>query len=344
MHVFGYIRSRAFLLFTMVFTVVLISVMLYLLGITWDLINVLLSGILLCTLFGVLGDYLLYARHLQALKNLQILPNTRVLLDEDNFKTLLQELPREMRDALGHTVWLVHQEVKNMSDELSNQKEYTELWVHEIKTPLAAIKLLLQNKNRGFVEDTSFEVDCIDHLVDQALYYARSSSVSNDFFIKEINLKTVVARALQSYAKTLIDARIAPKLINLDVVVEADAKWLQFMIEQIFSNAAKYRKPNGTTAELIISAEHTQGENGVWNTRLSIQDEGIGISASDKARVFDRAFTGENGRRSAKSTGMGLYLVRKLANKMNLSVALESQVGRGTCVSIYFSSSLHDVL
>ena len=344
MHIYEYLRARAVLLATIVLITLVIVAMLYLLSISWLLIDVLVIGIILCIIIGTTIDYFIYLRHLHAFDLLASIPTTHILLDEDNISKIMHPLSPELQDAVEHLIQLAHQEVSDMESELSAQKQYTELWVHEVKTPLAAMKLLLKNQKSGFIDDTAFEADKIDHLVDQALYYARSSSVSNDFFIKELCLKDVVSRALQSYAKILIDARIAPQLHNLDVFVEADAKWLQFIIEQIFSNAAKYRKPNDGIAALDITAEQVCTPNGVRNTCLIIQDEGIGISPSDVGRVFDRAFTGENGRRTAKSTGMGLYLVRELAKKMNIRVSLDSEEGRGTRVCIYFSSSLHNML
>lgn len=344
MHIYEYMRDRASLLLTICAIVCLIVVMLYLLSISWLLIDVLLIGIILCVLIGTTIDYIFYLRSLRAFNILASIPSTHVLLDESNMRSVMRPLAPELQDAVDHLMQLAHEEVREMEAELSAQKQYTELWVHEIKTPLAAVRLLLRNQNSGFIEDTVFEIDKINHLVDQALYYARSSSVSNDFFIKELCLKDVVSRAIQSYTKILISAHIVPKLHNLDLVVEADAKWLQFIIEQLCSNAAKYRKPNSETAELSFSATQIKGENGVWDSCLTIKDEGIGIPASDIDRVFDRAFTGENGRRSAVSTGMGLYLVRELAKKMNILVSIDSVEGEGTQVHLYFSSSLHDVL
>lgn len=261
-------------------------------------------------------------------------------------------------------------QIEKTKQEQGDYRQYTELWVHEIKTPLAACELLLRNSDLPLqagereqagempsqTGDFSFSVPAsanqrlglqikrIEELVDQTLYYARSGNLENDFIIKNIQLDQVVKGAIHRYSRHMILAKVYPRLSNLDVSVRGDAKWVQFMIEQIISNAIKYRKPQAETSYIDISATQQTSEFGVKTTVLSIRDDGIGIPASDCSRVFEQSFTGENGRAYAKSTGIGLFLVNKLARKMNMSVRLSSQVGKGTTVCLCFSSALHDVM
>ena len=273
-------------------------------------------------------------------------------------------------------------QIEKTKQEQGDYRQYTELWVHEIKTPLAACELLLRNSDVPLqagemslqagdcmpageraqageckqAGDFSFsasasvnqrlglQIKRIEELVDQTLYYARSGNLENDFIIKNIQLDQVVKGAIHRYSRHMILAKVYPRLSNLDVNVRGDAKWVQFMIEQIISNAIKYRKPQAEASYIDISATQQTNDFGVKTTVLSIRDEGIGIPASDCSRVFEQAFTGENGRAYAKSTGIGLFLVDKLARKMNMSVRLSSQVGKGTTVCLYFSSALHDVM
>lgn len=264
-------------------------------------------------------------------------------------------------------------QIEKTKQEQGDYRQYTELWVHEIKTPLAACELLLRNsdlsQHAGEREqalqaretpsqagDFSFSVPAsvnqrlglqikrIEELVDQTLYYARSGNLENDFIIKNIQLDQVVKAAIHRYSRHMILAKVYPRLSNLDVSVRGDAKWVQFMIEQIISNAIKYRKPQAEASYIDMSATQQTSEFGVKTTVLSIRDDGIGIPASDCSRVFEQSFTGENGRAYAKSTGIGLFLVNKLARKMNMSVRLSSQVGKGTTVCLCFSSALHDVM
>ena len=273
-------------------------------------------------------------------------------------------------------------QIEKTKQEQGDYRQYTELWVHEIKTPLAACELLLRNSDVSLqagetlsqagecapageraqageckqAGDFSFsasasvnqrlglQIKRIEELVDQTLYYARSGNLENDFIIKNIQLDQVVKGAIHRYSRHMILAKVYPRLSNLNVNVRGDAKWVQFMIEQIISNAIKYRKPQAEASYIDISATQQTNDFGVKTTVLSIRDEGIGIPASDCSRVFEQAFTGENGRAYAKSTGIGLFLVNKLARKMNMSVRLSSQVGKGTTVCLYFSSALHDVM
>lgn len=273
-------------------------------------------------------------------------------------------------------------QIEKTKQEQGDYRQYTELWVHEIKTPLAACELLLRNSDAPLqagemslqagdcmpageraqageckqAGDFSFsasasvnqrlglQIKRIEELVDQTLYYARSGNLENDFIIKNIHLDQVVKAAIHRYSRHMILAKVYPRLSNLNVNVRGDAKWVQFMIEQIISNAIKYRKPQAEASYIDISATQQTNDFGVKTTVLSIRDEGIGIPASDCSRVFEQAFTGENGRAYAKSTGIGLFLVDKLARKMNMSVRLSSQVGKGTTVCLCFSSALHDVM
>lgn len=273
-------------------------------------------------------------------------------------------------------------QIEKTKQEQGDYRQYTELWVHEIKTPLAACELLLRNSDVPLqagemslqagdcmpageraqageckqAGDFSFsasasvnqrlglQIKRIEELVDQTLYYARSGNLENDFIIKNIQLDQVVKAAIYRYSRHMILAKVYPRLSNLNVNVRGDAKWVQFMIEQIISNAIKYRKPQAEASYIDISATQQTNDFGVKTTVLSIRDEGIGIPASDCSRVFEQAFTGENGRAYAKSTGIGLFLVDKLARKMNMSVRLSSQVGKGTTVCLCFSSALHDVM
>lgn len=218
-------------------------------------------------------------------------------------------------------------------------REYAETWVHEIKTPIAAAHLVARNDPSPATEAMDEEVERIEGYVEQALYYARSTTLERDFRIREASLDEVVRQALRSKARPLIDARVAPELEGLDVAVRCDPKWLAFAIGQVLENAAKYRRPGTEPARVRISAERLRASEAATTMVLSIGDDGVGVPAGDVARVFEKGFTGENGRRFAKSTGMGLYLVRTLCDKMGIGVWMESEEGRGTTVCLAFPDS-----
>ena len=180
------------------------------------------------------------------------------------------------------------------------------------------------------------ELDAIEGYVEQALYYSRGTSLDRDFQIREVVLADVVRDALRHKARTLIGARVAPVLGELDAVVHADPKWLSFVLGQVLVNAAKYRCEDGEQGHVRIWAERRETGLDSWVTLLALADDGIGVPAADVGRVFDKGFTGENGRRFARSTGMGLYLVRELCEKMGVSVWMESEEGAGATVFLSF--------
>lgn len=341
-----------------------------------------LGVIALVTVLVLVADYLRIRSFYRALSDL-----SRSLSSQAYLCSALTSSPHTREQAFvlslmkTMTQAMVSQ-IEKTKQEQGDYRQYTELWVHEIKTPLAACELLLRNSDVPLqagemslqagdcmpageraqageckqAGDFSFsasasvnqrlglQIKRIEELVDQTLYYARSGNLENDFIIKNIHLDQVVKAAIHRYSRHMILAKVYPRLSNLNVNVRGDAKWVQFMIEQIISNAIKYRKPQAEASYIDISATQQTNDFGVKTTVLSIRDEGIGISASDCSRVFEQAFTGENGRAYAKSTGIGLFLVDKLARKMNMSVRLSSQVGKGTTVCLCFSSALHDVM
>ena len=164
--------------------------------------------------------------------------------------------------------------------------------------------------------------------MEQVLYYARSAAVEKDFKVEKTTLHALVNSALKTYSKPLIQAGGRPVFCGLDIPACADTKSCSFIIGQIISNSIKYRTEN-----LQVSFSAYEEQNAV---RLLISDNGIGISSADLPRVFDKGFTGDNGRRYSKSTGIGLYLCKKLCGKMNIGITIQSDLGQGTTVILSF--------
>ena len=240
-------------------------------------------------------------------------------------------------DAFDHASRAMRKQVAAVRRAQREHREYVEMWVHEIKTPLAAARLIAHNNPSEAMDALDSEIDAVNNYVEQALYYARSTSFDRDFQIRQVRLDDVVRDALRHHARTLIGAHITPELDALDVTVRADAKWLSFVLGQLLVNAAKYRSlEEGPGHVRLYATRHVTGLD-TATTVLTIADDGIGIPASDIDRVFDKGFTGENGRRFAPSTGIGLYLVRELCTKMGVKVWLESEPGTGTAVHLAFS-------
>jgi signal transduction histidine kinase len=226
---------------------------------------------------------------------------------------------------------------KDMNDKIASYRiaseeyrEFIETWIHEIKTPIAAAQLIVENNRNKTSADLTYELDQIEAFVEQALYYSRSATLEKDYSIREQQLEDLVKAALRKQARVLIASKISPQLEGLEVTVYTDAKWFVFILGQIISNAIKYQKPDVPESTLYFSAEPAQGASVV----LHIRDQGVGIPSEDLERVFDKGFTGSNGRNFGRSTGLGLYLCKKLCSKMGLAISLSSEQGVGTSVSI----------
>ncbi|ABG84699.1 sensor histidine kinase [Clostridium perfringens] len=225
---------------------------------------------------------------------------------------------------------------KAMNDEIgefkrgiNDYREYIELWVHEIKTPIATCKLLIENNESPLTESIGEEVCKLENYIDQALFYTRSNTLEKDYIIKEMSLSSCVNKVLNNNADSLIKKRVKISLGDLEKQVYSDSKWIEFILGQIISNSIKYM--NKEHKELKIYCN----ENSKY-VILNIEDNGAGISEKDISRVFDKGFTGENGRKFGKSTGIGLYLCKKLCKKLGLDIKLISEEGKFTRVSIIF--------
>ena len=223
---------------------------------------------------------------------------------------------------------------KYMSEEY---REYIELWVHEIKTPISSSKLIAQNHKNNITDSIYEELEKVEGLVEQVLFYSRSNNVEKDYIIKGIDLKGLCFTVLKKNSKLFIQNGIKVTIDNLEGNAFSDSKWLEFILTQILTNSVKYsNKPNG---EVKISSKIM--ENSIV---LSIEDNGSGIKESEIPRIFDKGFTGTNGRKNERSTGMGLYICKKLCDKLGLAIMADSKYGEGTEVSIIFpKGSMTDV-
>ena len=239
----------------------------------------------------------------------------------------------------------LEQATKDMNDRIAEQRfvaseyqEYVETWIHEVKTPLAASRLIIENRDDSELQSLEHELDRIEAYVEQALYFARSTALENDYALKAVSLDSLIKEAVKKQSRILIEQDITPRFKGLETSVYCDPKWLDFIIRQIIANAAKYARPHaeGHAPTIVFSAERTDEGLDESKVILSITDNGIGVPAHDVKRVFEKGFTGENGRLHAKSTGIGLYLCKKLCTHMKLKISLDSIKGEGTTVHIEF--------
>lgn len=214
----------------------------------------------------------------------------------------------------------------------SEYKDYIELWVHEVKTPLAAAKLVLENNTSNVSESVLEELDKIESFVEQALFYARSTNPEKDYMIEELSLKECVNKVVRKHSKTFIYKKIKLEIECVEEQVYSDSKWLTFILNQIINNALKYMP-------LEDGVLHIYGTKQEHCILLHIQDNGIGIPEYEHSRIFDKGFTGTNGRGNEKATGMGLYLCKLLCDKLYLALQCESIEHVGTTITITFPIS-----
>ncbi|EDU36655.1 sensor histidine kinase [Clostridium sporogenes] len=261
---------------------------------------------------------------LENLDNKYLLPE---IIKEANFieggklNSILKEISRDM-----------HENVKYYKDMQEDYREYIETWVHEIKTPIASTKLIIENNRNEVTNKIDFQMDRIEGFVEQVLYYSRSNNVSKDYIIKQINLDLVVRNVIKRNYRDFIHKKIKLDIKDIDEIVHSDGKWIEFIINQIIVNSIKY----SNSKEPMISIYSTKKANSVM---LTIEDNGAGIIDKDINRVFEKGFTGENGRKFSKSTGMGLYLCEKLCSKLGLKIIIVSEVNKGTKVTLIFPLS-----
>lgn len=207
-------------------------------------------------------------------------------------------------------------------------REYIESWVHEIKAPITAAGLISRNTDAGTRRKLYHELESINSHVERALFYARAESPEKDFIIRQTSLFSIVTEAVDQHRALLIHSGVRVELENLDYTVYTDSKWAGFMLGQFLQNAVRYKSGNPA---VTFSAKPLGGF-----VQLSIQDNGMGIPAHELPRIFDRGFTGSNGRARGGSTGMGLYICRKLASLMSIDLKAVSEEGSGFAVIMTF--------
>ena len=213
-------------------------------------------------------------------------------------------------------------------------KEYIELWIHEIKIPIASSKLIIENNKNQTTKSIDEELQKIENYIEQALYYARSNTVEKDYYVKKVNLKDIVNESIKKNKNVLIHEKISVNIHDLDLEVNTDNKWIIFILNQIIQNSIKYKKQD-KNLEIEIYAK--QGKE---NVILYIKDNGIGIKKGEITRVFEKGFTGTNGRLiGKKSTGIGLYLCKNLCNKLGIAIELNSVQNEGTELRLVFPKS-----
>ena len=209
-----------------------------------------------------------------------------------------------------------------MNHQYTDMMEYYTIWVHQIKTPIAAMRLQLQGEDSDSSRELLEELQRIEQYVEMVLTYLRLDSGSTDYVLKKLDLDDIIRQAVRKYASQFIRKKIRLTYEPLSCEVLTDEKWLLFVIEQVLSNALKYTR----SGEISITLEAPK--------TLCIRDTGIGIAPEDLPRIFENGFTGYNGRNDKKASGIGLYLCRRICSRLNHEIIITSKVDVGTEVRI----------
>ena len=244
----------------------------------------------------------------------------------------VMELPEQAEDQVYYR--LLKMAGKSMLEQISEvkrerleYKEYIEQWIHEIKTPITAMKLLCENHRTDWTKELLVELEKTNRFTEQALYFARSEYTEKDYSVREMALAQVVHQAIADNKYLLLQSGMRLEIKEIQDTVYSDEKWVRFILNQLIANAVKYRAGQPV---LRFSACRQQDQ-----VVLMVEDNGIGISPSDLPRIFEKGFTGQNGRIVHQSTGIGLYLCKRLCEKLGIGISANSE-GKGTTISLSF--------
>ncbi|GAA0749117.1 sensor histidine kinase [Clostridium sartagoforme] len=270
-------------------------------------------------LFLIVDFFYFYKKHklLQELKD-------NIILNFDNLPEAKDLIEKDYYDLLTITYKQNLQTAYNADISRSDLVDYYTLWAHQIKTPISAMHLILQSEESDLSSELSMELFKVEQYVEFVLQYLRLESMSSDLVLRKQSLDKIVKQAVRKYSRMFIRKKIKLNFKELNCDILTDEKWLVFVIEQLLSNALKYTK-DGTISIYM---------DRISKMTLVIEDTGIGIRAEDLSRIFERGFTGYNGRWDKKSTGLGLYLCKQILNKLSHSITIESKVDKGTKVKI----------
>ena len=275
-----------------------------------------------CFLASLIAIFLDFVNYKESYKKLKFL--------EENILNDLDALPKSLDiriDYYHKIIEKLYEELEKLTQE-NRQKntdmvDYYSMWVHQIKTPIAAMNFLLDNEevDQKILQQELFK---IERYVEMVLTYIRLDSISSDYVITKINLDEVVKDSVKKYATIFINKKIKLNYVSHETMVISDKKWLSFAFEQILGNSVKY---SGTGGEITIET---------CENKLVIEDNGMGIKEEDLPRIFEKGFTGFNGRYEKKSSGLGLYLCKKTLDKLGHHIEISSKVGEGTKIEITF--------
>lgn len=262
-----------------------------------------------------------YAKH-KRLSNIK----SEICLTLENLPICNSLIEKDYQDLI-RSVSDVKLSLENESDKRCRElTDYYTIWAHQIKTPIASMRLNLQSEDTPQNRELSEDLQKIEQYVEMVLCYLRLDSDTNDFVLKEYDLDLIIRQAVKKFSMQFIHRKIRLEYAQVECKVLTDEKWLLFVIEQVLSNSLKYTKKGS----ILISLESPK--------TLCIKDTGIGIAPEDLPLIFEKGYTGCNGRSDKKASGIGLYLCRRICNTLGHKITAESEVGKGTVIKIDLKS------
>ncbi|MCM1988362.1 sensor histidine kinase [Oceanirhabdus seepicola] len=305
-----------------------LSVFLYAMGNNLEVIALILAAWSIVFIGYTIINYISRKKYFNGIKTKLDLLEQKYLISEMIEKPYRLE-DKEYVSILRRALKSMTEQVNGIKYDRQEYKEYIESWIHEVKLPIASIQLMCENNKTDVTRKILLELRKMENDVEKALYYARSNEVWKDYMVQKIDMDKLVACTIGKNIQFFIQNGIQIEKRCQNTYVCTDGKWLEFIVNQLLVNSVKYKKPENSMIRIYTE----EMKNG---TVLVIEDNGIGIKESEINRIFDKNFVGSNGRKTEKSTGMGLYLSKKLCNKLGLEIYAESEIDKYTKITISF--------
>ncbi len=319
MKIFGaYIKQKSKILLIILLFCIIFAIVFYLYKLP---VEAVIYPSLLCVLFGAILmvlDFAKIKRRYKILEKLGNMPSAMIdelpsvsNINDYGYQRIIRSLQKE-----------ISQLESDSNNRFNDMVDYYTVWAHQIKTPIASMRLTLQNEDTPLSRKLLSDLFRIEQYVEMIMAFLRLDSTSSDYVFKEHNIDTIIRQAVKKYANEFIDRKISLVYNPIDYTVVTDDKWLSFVIEQILSNALKYTQKGSIK---IYMNE---------NMMLCIEDTGIGIAPEDLPRIFEKGYTGYNGRSDKKASGLGLYLCKRICKNLDTGITVLSEIDKGTIVRI----------
>lgn len=319
MKIFGaYIKQKSKILLSILLFCIIFAIVFYLYKLP---VEAVIYPSLLCILFGtilIVLDFAKIKRRHKILEKLGNMPSAMIdelpsvsNINDYGYQRIIRSLQKE-----------ISQLESDSNNRFNDMVDYYTVWAHQIKTPIASMRLTLQNEDTPLSRKLLSDLFRIEQYVEMIMAFLRLDSTSSDYVFKEHNIDTIIRQAVKKYANEFIDRKISLVYNPIDYTVVTDDKWFSFVIEQILSNALKYTQKGSIK---IYMNE---------NMMLCIEDTGIGIAPEDLPRIFEKGYTGYNGRSDKKASGLGLYLCKRICKNLDTGITVLSEIDKGTIVRI----------